>query len=137
MSLGAGIFEFLSGEGLVGDRIYPLTLPQDVTLPAITYQVISDAPTISHSTMQDVPTHTGIRHSFSRVQFNCYGETYDDAEALCDDLDDVAVGFRGLWGDVEIGSVVPDLRLDDLDEQPRLYRVIRDLIVSHTYQPGS
>lgn len=137
MSLAAGIFDFLSTGLSLDGRVYPLTLPQDVTLPALTYQVISDIPTVSHSTIQDVPTFTGVRHAFSRVQFSCYDESYDGAEALCDELDQLAVGFRGMWGDVEVGSVIPDLRLDDWDEQPGLYRVIRDLIVSHTNQPAS
>jgi hypothetical protein len=130
VSLGAGVSGFLSGLS-VGERVYPLTLPQDVTLPALTYQVISDVPTVSHSTMQDHPTYTGVRHSFTRIQFGCYGRSYDDAEALCDELAAFAVGYRGSWGDVEVDSVVPDLRLDDFDEAPAIYRVIQDLIVSH------
>lgn len=130
MSLGAGVFEFMSGLS-VGDRVYPLTLPQDVTLPALTYQVVSDVPTVSHSTMQDHPTYTGTRHSFTRIQFGCYAADYDTAEALCDELAAFAVGYRGQWGDVEVDSVVPDLRLDDWDEAPAVYRVIQDLIVSH------
>jgi hypothetical protein len=137
MSLGAGIFDFF--DQLVGDRIYPLALPQEVELPAITYQIISDLPTISHSTMQDHPTHTGNRHAFTRVQFGCYDSTYDGAEALCDALNDLAVGFRGTWGTVEIDSVRPDIRLDDWDEEPNsgLYRAIQDLIIGHLAVPGS
>ena len=137
MSFGAGIHDFLSGGLSVGDRVYPLTLPQGVTLPAVTYQVISDVPAVSHSTMQDHPTYTGVRYSDTRVQFGCYGEDYDAAEALCDELDELVIGFRGTWGDIEVDAVRPDLRLDDWDEQPGLYRVIRDHIVSHRYQPAS
>lgn len=137
MSLGAGIHDYLSGTLSVGARVYPLALPEDVTLPAVTYQVVSQEPTISHSTMQDHPTYTGNRHQFTRVQFGCYGSTYDDAEALCDELLDVAVGYRGTWGAVEVDSVRPDLRLDDWDEAPGVYRVIADLIVGHLSVPVS
>jgi hypothetical protein len=131
MSLGAGIFEFMSDGLSVGDRIYPLTLPQGVTLPAVVYRVVSDVPTVTHSTMQEHPTFTGIRHSFTRVQFDAYAETYDAAEALRDELVALAVGYRGTWGDEEVDSVRPDIRLDDFDEAPALYRVIQDLIVGH------
>jgi hypothetical protein len=131
MSLGAGIYDFLADNLSIGERVYPLALPQDVTLPAITYQVISDVPTLSHSTAQDHPTYTGTLRSDSRVQFDCYGTTYDEAEALCDELRALVVGYRGFWGDVEVDSVLPDIRLDDRDEAPDVWRVICDLIIGH------
>lgn len=131
MSLGAGIYEFLSDNLSIGERVYPLTLPQDVTLPAMTYQVISDVPTISHSTAQDHPTYTGTQRSDTRVQFDCYGSDYDEAEALCDELRQLTVGYRGSWGTEEVDSVLPDVRLDDWDEAPGVWRVIQDLIIGH------
>lgn len=137
MSLGAGIFEFLSAGLSVGERVYPLALPQDVELPAITYQVISDLPTISHSTAQDSPTWTGVEHGFTRVQFNCYGSDYDEAQALCDELRAYAVGYRGYWGDVEVDSVIPDIRLDDWDETPGVWRVIQDITIGHRMAAAS
>ena len=131
MSLGAGIFDFLSTGLSVGDRVYPLTIPQDVTLPAVVFRVVSDVATISHSTAQDHPSYTGLERSDTRVQFDCYGRDYDEAEALCDELRLLAVGYRGFWGEVEIDSVLPDVRLDDWDETPGVWRVIQDLIIGH------
>jgi len=137
MSFAAGIYTFLSDNLSVGERVYPLTLPQGVTLPAITYQVVSDVMTTSHSTAQDHPTWTGLARSDSRVQFDCYGSTYDEAEALCDELRLLTVGYRGTWGEVEVDSVLPDVRLDDWDETPGVWRVIQDLIIGHRTAPGS
>jgi len=137
MSLAAGIYDFLSAGLSVGERVYPLALPQGVTLPAVTYQVVSDVVTISHSTSQDHPTYTGTQRSDTRVQFDCYGRDYDEAEALCDELRSLAVGYRGFWGDVEIDSVIPDVRLDDWDETPGVWRVIQDLIIGHRTAAGS
>jgi len=131
MSLGAGIFEFMSAGLSVGDRVYPLSLPQGVTLPALAYRVVSDVPTVSHSTAQAHPTFTGALRSDSRVQFDCYGSDHDEAEALCDELLALAVGYSGPWGDVEVDSVLPDARLDDWDEAPGVHRVIQDLVVGH------
>lgn len=136
MSFAAGIADFMSGLS-VGDRVYPLSQPQNVTLPAIVYRVISDLPEVTHSDAKDHPTYTGIRYSKARVQFDCLGETYDDAEALADELLQFAVGFKGLWGDVEVDSVIPELRLDDWDPDPVVYRVIQDLIVGHRAVPTS
>jgi hypothetical protein len=121
----------------VGERVYPLALPQDVTLPALTFRVVSDTPTMSHSTAQDSPTWTGRIRSDTRVQFECYASDYDGAEALCDELRALAVGYRGYWGDVEVDSVLPDIRLDDWDPSPGVWRVIQDLIIGHRTAAGS
>lgn len=137
MSFGAGIFDFMSSGLSVGERVYPLALPQRVELPAMTFQVISDRPLVSHSDAQDATTYTGIRYSVSRVQFNCYGSTYDQAEALCDELLALAVGYRGQWGDVEVDSVIADIRLDDWEGEPSLYRVIQDIEIGHRTAAGS
>lgn len=131
MSFGAGIFAFMSTGLSVGTRVYPLTLKQRGALPAMTYQVISDVPVVVHDDQQDHPAYTGTRYSVARVQFNCYGNTYDEAEALCDELLSLAVGYRGSWGAVEVSSVIPETRLDDWEEAPALYRVIQDLQIGH------
>ena len=102
----------------MGERVYPLTLPQGVTLPAVDVPGISDIPRSRHSTAQDHPACTGVERTVSRVQFSCYGTTYDEAEALADELASLAVGYRGTWGDVEVDSVIPDLRIDDWDRGP-------------------
>ena len=87
MSLGAGIYDFMSTGLSVGTRVYPISLPQDTTLPAMTYQVISDGPVMVHNDQQDHPAYIRVLATrIARVQFNCYGSTYDEAEALCDEL---------------------------------------------------
>lgn len=135
--LGPAIFEFFSTGLSVGDRVYPLSLPQGATVPAVVYRVISDDPTVTHSDDQQSPTYTGIRASVSRVQFDCLANTYDDAEDLRDELVDLAVGYRGMWGSLEIQSVIPDLRLDDWDPDVGQYRVIQDLMIGHRAVPTS
>jgi hypothetical protein len=49
----------------------------------------------------------------------------------------LTVGYRGTWGEVEVDSVLPDVRLDDWDETPGVWRVIQDLIIGHRTAPGS
>jgi hypothetical protein len=57
----------------VDGRIYPLVLPADSPLPAITYQIVGG----SSQGTQD--THGTQRY---RVQVDCWGETYGDAVTL-------------------------------------------------------
>lgn len=58
---------------LCGTRVYPVTLPEKVTLPAIDYSFIGG----SSSGTQD--TFGNQRY---RVEINCWGDTYGDAATL-------------------------------------------------------
>jgi hypothetical protein len=131
VSLGAGIFQFLTAE-LGHDRVYPLTLPQGVTLPAITYQVISEIPLRSHSTAQDHPAPDLVPLGETRVQFSVYGQDYDEAEEVMAVLKTAISGFRGLWGDVDVQSALPDIGLDDYEPDTRLWRRLVDVMVWHS-----
>ena len=136
MTFPAGIALFMS-EMSVGDRVAPISLPQGAETPFLVYKVISSTPDLTHDSAQDSPSFDGVRYTVDRVQFDCYGATYDEAVALADELLDHAAGYKGLWGDVEVDRVDPAIRVDDWDEGPGLYRVIQDLFVGHRSVPGS
>lgn len=129
MSLGAGIYDFLSDALSVGERVYPLTLPQGVTLPALTYQLVSETPSPTHQWQQEHPLYDGRRYEEARVQFNAYGQTFDEAEAVANELKAAITGYRGLWGDVQIESVLPALALDDYEPGTGLWRRITDYFI--------
>jgi hypothetical protein len=133
MSLGEGIFEYLSSELSVGERVYPLTLPARAGLPAVVFQTIPAAgPLTTHGDQRGagdpVPTNTGYQRS--RVQFGCWASTYEDAEALAIELFALLHGFTGPMGPVTIHSALGDLSQDDYDEDRRLYRRVADFMVS-------
>lgn len=131
MNMGAAIFAFLSENLSIGERVHPLSLPQKALAPAIAFKRISDVPVLTHDNAQSHPLYDGTLYVVSRYQFDCYGETYDDAEALADELVAVASGYSGMWGDVRVDRVDPDARVDDWDEGPKLYRVMQDLFIGH------
>ena len=56
---------------LVSTRIYPLMLPQDCPLPAVTYQLISDVPTVNLDGDADL--------SNARVQVDVWATSYGGA----------------------------------------------------------
>ena len=94
MSLVTDIRTFLLADGtisgLVGTRIFPLKLPQAPTFPAITYQMISGGR--SH-------TYGGaVGLASPRFQFDCWGATYLQAEALAEALRIRLDGFSGAMG---------------------------------------
>ena len=129
--MSEAIFDFLSVNLSVGDRISPLSIPQQTEVPAMAFRRISDSPVITHDSAQTHPLYDGSRYVVSRYQFDCYDVTIGGAEALADELVLLTAGYKGLWGDVEIDRVDPDVRVDDWDEKPGLYRVVQDLLIGH------
>lgn len=62
---------------VVADRVYPMKLPNAVTLPAVTYQEISDEP----QTALDGTDGKLIRF---RMQINCWAASYTAAKTLAE-----------------------------------------------------
>jgi hypothetical protein len=82
MTIKDDIYTRLSGDAgvtaLVGTRIYRRVLPQDSTLPAITYTQVSERPLVN------LDGENTTRNA--RFQFDCFGSTDSAAEDLADAL---------------------------------------------------
>lgn len=98
----------------IGTRCYPMRLPQDVVFPALTYQAISGSSPVSHE------GGTGIAQK--RIQFDCWGERYDDALALAGALRTALSGVLTSMGGTPsvAGRIVNDL--DVSEPEPSLWR---------------
>ena len=134
MILGDAIYARLKAHAgtlaLVNTRIYPLRLPQGPTYPAIRYQLIGAPET--HLMGND----PGSVHS--RVQIDCYAETYRSAHLLKAEVRDALSRWEGTVG----GVVVDHLFLDDWrdmeeptlehDGEQGIYRVMMDLVAHYS-----
>lgn len=78
MSIGESIYTYLKTvtgvTDLVKYRIYPLSLPQGCSLPAITYEKIAEIPV--HAMGSDSSIHHDI------YRFHCWATTFAGAQAL-------------------------------------------------------
>ena len=79
MSFSDELFTYLTLEApdvvsLVGTRVYPLKLPAQAVMPAITYQRISGPKPIA-TQADEGPTH-------ARIRINCWASTYEGSNAL-------------------------------------------------------
>lgn len=59
---------------LIATRCYPLNVPQDAPLPAVTYQIISSVPQFSHN------GYTNLTET--RVQFTALADDYEGLKTL-------------------------------------------------------
>lgn len=124
MSLGAQIFTRLSAApgvaALVGSRVFPNELPQDVVVPALVYVVVADRPESSL---------TGAVASLlraARVQVDAYARTSLAAHQLADAVEAAIGDLRepspGL-------SVELEASRDLFDHETRFYRVQMEFTV--------
>jgi len=124
MSFEAGMYDHLSGALSISDRVYPERLPLGVVTPALVFQLIpSEGPTYSHD------GDAGLERV--RVQFDCWGETYDAAVALFTELKTLISGFRGTWADVAVGHCLLEGWHDEDDEEAGLHRRSVDALIQY------
>lgn len=90
-------------QSVVGDRIYPLRLPEPPTLPAITVQRIS-AP-------YPFPTQNDPGPQNPRIRLTGWGDTYEDAQTVGNAIK------AALFGDVGPGTG-HTLESDQDDDDP-------------------
>lgn len=72
---------------LVSSRVYPLTIPQDIALPAIAYQRISGPRTHYHAGPSPVAQ--------GRYQITCQAETYSASKGLANAVRSALDGYSG------------------------------------------
>jgi hypothetical protein len=106
----ATLYTLLSG--LVGNRMYPLQLPESVTHPSIVYQMVSSTPGVFEG--YDV-THTDI------FILNVRGADYDALLTLVGSIVSALAGET-----IEITDM-----LHDFDQSENLYRI--NLEISYSY----
>jgi len=98
VSIETGIVAHLQADGtvsgLVGTRIYPMQIPQEATLPALAYQVISGRPTYSHG--------GDSGPEWCRVQITCHAGTYEAVKALAAAVRAALSGAAGAMDDVTV-----------------------------------
>lgn len=101
---------------LVGERMYPQTLPQGATLPAVTYSLISGT---TEGDSQDGP---GV--SRQRYQFDCWATTYSAATTLAKALTAAVSGTQ------RIGQAsFVDNEVDGYEAETQRFRRIVDVMV--------
>lgn len=107
-----------------GTRIYPIRLPEKVTLPAVTYQQVSAPKYHTQSGPSSV-------HS-PRFQLNCWAETYLAAEQLAQEFVLALDGYQGnMSGHTVHAGFVEEEGRDDVDADTGRFRKIVEIVIWH------
>ena len=124
------LLNFAPLAAIIGTRIYPITYPQNVTLPVVVYQRTSMVPEYSH----DGPN--GV--SESRFQISAFGKTYAEARQAATEVRQALHPFEvrpDIVGGVQIGAVFLENEIDlfnpaDVESQSD-YQVLGDYTFVH------
>lgn len=98
---------------VVGDRVYPVRLPDEPVLPAVAYQVMTETR----------PRRPRGRSGLVRspVQLSVVGRDYDEAHAVADAIRRAIDRRRGIYGGIDVRDVLDDGSHDDPgDNSPQL-----------------
>lgn len=121
------LFTYLSSGGSnAGARIYPNTLPQRVTLPAIRYVLVSDPP--EHT----LSGPSKLQHP--KYQFDCIAdgdEGYKDANTLAQQVVTLLNGYAGAMGTFTCHAGFKDEQRDNYDPETGRHTVQVDVIIWH------
>ena len=118
MDAGTIIYARLNGQTTAGQNVFPLLLPQDPTLPAVTYQQISSVQT--HQMGTSAPLYR------VRVQVDVWGETYAQVRALANEVAGQLNRFRGDVDTTRVLDVLADNELETYESDALLRRVSQD-----------
>lgn len=132
--LEEGIASYLEGYAglvaLIGDRVYPMRIPQKATLPCLTYQRISTPRILTH----DTSGATGDLIS-PRFQFDAWAETAKSAKAITDQVRAALNGKTGAIGtaprQVTIRAALAESEVPEHVPEAKLYRGRSDYMIWH------
>lgn len=113
---------------LAGSRVYPLRLPQNYTLPGISYQRISTART--HE-IDIGPTGW----AWARFQIDCWADSYGTVRSLAEATRQALDGYKGTSSSTHIGGMYIESERDLFEETTEIYRVTLDFLTPYIETP--
>lgn len=120
--IDAALYGYLTSQptiaALVGTRIYPSMLPEEVDYPAVAYMRVS--------TQRIYGIGGPIGYATPRIQFSAFARDPDTASAVIDAIRVALDGFRGGMGAANVREIASD---DEMGEHDGGYEP-----VSKTYQ---
>lgn len=121
MTIAASFNAYLTAdssiEALVGERIYPIIIPQaELGRPALTYSQESG------SYLEQLDGNNDLR--FAEFEINCWSTSYLQARTIAATVDSVFTGYRGTFGSHTVESIRKSSDYDvGLEDDTGLYRV--------------
>lgn len=113
---------------LIGDRVYPVKMPQNAKLPVLTFQRISG--------FRVFAMDKGSGLASPRFQIDAWAENYDDVKAIAEQVRLALEGYRNMTSGVDINGILylgdtDGFASEETDVQTEIFRVSMDFIIWH------
>ena len=115
MTIAEQILALLAGGTAAGTRVYPLTAPDGVAKPYMTYQRISS------NSEHVLSGSSGLTNT--RVQIDVYATTYAEATSIAAQVD----ALMSVWSVQNVSISLQDF----YEDQIQLYRISHDYSLWH------
>lgn len=109
---------------VVGDRLYPDRLPQNVVYPAAVYSRIS--------TVRETDTGGLSGMQTVRLQLGAYGPRRAELQAAIEAAVVGLTGTRGVVAGIELQAVMPEDQRSFYEDDPAVYSVQADFMIQAT-----
>ena len=128
MSFESGLVSYLKAHAglnaLIGQRVYPLHLPQGAGVPAVVYQKVSPR--------RRVRSHTGRSGLVqARYQLSAWGQTYKEALDVGAQLFAALDEYAGAMGTETVEHSRVDNEVDMYEPETGLYRELVEVVIWH------
>lgn len=124
-SISEAVFSFLSGQGAVGNRVYPRRVPDGVALPALAFQRIG--------TDREHIQQGQSSYRAARFQLGVVARHDSDLDTASKSLTSSLEGAKGTWAGVPIHGVHVDNDFDAPEPNDSdLYRRVIEFTVEYT-----
>ena len=110
--------------GLISTHIYPLVLPQEVALPAVTFFRVSNIH--NHGMGGDIDLME------TRLQVSILADSVLRMRTVTDAVRGVLSRWKGTYGGVIVQDSLLDNEMDDFEPETEIYQCIQDYRIFHT-----
>jgi len=107
---------------LISQRLYILKLPQNPTLPAVTYFLVSQN------------RHNDIDVAMADIQIDTWTTDYTGAQNIMQNIRFAIQREKGIWSSIEVISVVFDFENIDYEPDTKIYHGISQYRIKYREQ---
>lgn len=108
---------------LCSTRIFPVKIPDNTTMPCLSYHRISG------SRIESMTGSSAL--VYARFQIDCWGRKYSDVKALAEQVRLALEGYKGTIAGVTIYGVNYLGDLDLYEDDSQTFRVLTEFLVHH------
>ena len=104
-------------------RAYPVNLPKQPELPALTYQIVSGSRQYTHS--------GDTEKKKKRVQIDIWSRSYGETKEIAEEVIEALSGFYGAMQDTDIGKSHMENEQDAYSPETGMYHVPLDFLIGY------